>query len=429
MLWRFSLYGFLKNQRYFEPFIILAFLQMGLSYAAIGFLIGFREIMVNLMEIPSGGVADTWGRRRSMVLSMAGYILSFSLFGTSGLIAAMMDARLWMFLPLLYVAMVFFAVGDAFRTGTHKSMIFAWLRIVGRTDERTKTYGYTRSWSKIGSAVSVVFAGVFVYLSKNYILVFFITIIPYIANLLNLAFYPKELEGEISGTLDLRSIGSHLKQVLTSSVRVSALRRLMSESMGFEGHFTASKDYLQPVLRNATIPIAATLFAGLNLSGEQSSVILIVPVFTVLFLLSAVASRKAHLIVNRLGSEELAAKRMWIFTMFTYGAMGVSMVLGSFPFIILCFVLLYVAQNIWRPVLISRFDRHSDEASGATILSVESQAKSLSAAILAPILGFAIDIVVKHEIGRSGFWPISVTGALIACVFFLTARRGEIKAK
>jgi len=56
----------------------------------------------------------------------------------------------------LFAAMFFFAIGEAFRTGTHKAMIFTWLRNRNRTDEKTEVYGYTRSWSKLGSAVSVV---------------------------------------------------------------------------------------------------------------------------------------------------------------------------------------------------------------------------------------------------------------------------------
>ncbi|MBW1912538.1 MAG: MFS transporter, partial [Deltaproteobacteria bacterium] len=46
MLRKFSLYGFLKNQQYYDYFLILAFRQMGLSYFMIGLLIAFREIMV-----------------------------------------------------------------------------------------------------------------------------------------------------------------------------------------------------------------------------------------------------------------------------------------------------------------------------------------------------------------------------------------------
>ena len=93
MLTRFSLYGFLKNQRYFEPFLVLAFLEVGLSYAQIGLLIGARELTVALLEVGSGAFADVYGRRRSMVLSFSAYIVSFVVFATS--------ESFWLFLPAM----------------------------------------------------------------------------------------------------------------------------------------------------------------------------------------------------------------------------------------------------------------------------------------------------------------------------------------
>jgi len=69
MLKRFSLYGFLKNQQYYDYFLILAFRQMGLSYFMIGTLIAFRELVVALMEVPTGAIADIFGRRRCMAFS------------------------------------------------------------------------------------------------------------------------------------------------------------------------------------------------------------------------------------------------------------------------------------------------------------------------------------------------------------------------
>ena len=132
MLKRFSLYGFLKNQRYFEDWILLAFLAKGISFTTWGLLIGFRELMINLMEVPSGAIADLFGRRKSMILSFVAYIISFVIFGAARNVA------------LLLLGMAFFAVGEAFRTGTHKAMIFTWLRNRGRADEKTRVYGYTR---------------------------------------------------------------------------------------------------------------------------------------------------------------------------------------------------------------------------------------------------------------------------------------------
>ncbi len=77
MLFRFCLYGFLKNQRYFEPFLILAFRQKDLAFATIGLLIAFREICVVVMEIPTGAVADALGRRRAMIASFVAYVGAF----------------------------------------------------------------------------------------------------------------------------------------------------------------------------------------------------------------------------------------------------------------------------------------------------------------------------------------------------------------
>ena len=119
MIFRFSLYGFLKNQRYFEPFLILAFIQMGLSFLEIGLLIAFRELCVTVLEIPSGSIADLYGRRRALLLSFGAYIVGFVTFGFADQFA------------VLFGAMFFIAVGDAFRTGTHKAMIFTWLRLEG----------------------------------------------------------------------------------------------------------------------------------------------------------------------------------------------------------------------------------------------------------------------------------------------------------
>lgn len=160
MLIRFSLYGFLKNQRYYEPFLILAFLEKGLSFFVIGVLISFREICVNLFEVLSGAAVDLYGRRRSMVLSFSSYIVSFLIFAAS--------SELW----TLFAAMLFFALGEAFRTGTHKAMIFDWLEEQGRGNEKARIYGVTSSWSQIGSAVSVLIAALIVPLEGRYSRVF-----------------------------------------------------------------------------------------------------------------------------------------------------------------------------------------------------------------------------------------------------------------
>jgi len=420
MLRRFSLYGFLKNQQYYDYFLLLAFRQMGLSYFVIGLLIAFRELMINLLEIPTGGVADLCGRRRSMIFSFVAYIISFLIFGISGIAASASQEITKALIPFLLLAMLFFALGDAFRTGTHKALIFSWLRIQGRIDERTKVYGYTRSWSKIGSAVSVLIASIIVLATNQFIYVFFFAIFPYLLNIINFLGYPREIDCKLEGKTTLRDIVHHLKDTLVISMKQASLRRLVLESMGFEGFFKASKDYLQPILMAPALPLTAALFADFELSDAQKSVFLIGPIYFLLFVLSAIASRNAYRLILHSGHEDKTARHLWGICVLIFLMLLPAMALGIHGIMISGFVALYVLQNLWRPVLISRFDAHSDEDKGATILSVESQAKTLSTMILAPLLGLAIDTARAHGIGTSEFWPIAALGALIAVGFFLT---------
>lgn len=75
--YKFCLYGFLKNLRFFEPFLILFMLDKGLTFTQVGIVYTVREITRNVFEIPAGLAADVLGRRRTMVSSFSLYILSF----------------------------------------------------------------------------------------------------------------------------------------------------------------------------------------------------------------------------------------------------------------------------------------------------------------------------------------------------------------
>jgi MFS family permease len=420
VLRRFSLYGFLKNQQYYEPFLILAFRAKGLSFFVIGLLVAFREAMVNLMEIPSGAAADVWGRRRCMILSFLAYIASFAIFGFATRPGPFLGPSADV--ALLFLAMFLFAVGDAFRTGTHKAMIFAWLRAQGRTSERTRVYGYTRSWSKYGSAVSVVVAGAFVFWSEGYSYVFFLSIVPYGVGIINFMGYPEELDGEGRADASVRAVVSHLREAVAVSFAKPDLRRLVFESMGFEGVFKAAKDYLQPVLKAAAVALMAGFVSTEGLAEPRKAAVLVGPVYLVLYLLSAQASRHAHRVASSCGGEDRAARVIWGLDLVVFAGLIPAMYFSVHPAMIAGFVLLYVLQNSWRPVLMSRFDCHSDGAQGATVLSIESQAKTVSTMMAAPVLGLAVDLVAAHGIGGA-FWPVGALGAAVALLFVLTGRR------
>lgn len=407
MLFRFSLYGFLKNQRYFEPFLMLAFLEQQLSFSAIGWLVALRSLTVNLLEIPSGAIADTLGRRRIMVISIVAYAISFLMLGL---------APTWHWdIP----AMVLFGVGESFRTGTHKAMIFEWLRLNGRTDERTKIYGYTRSWSKMGSAVSSLVAAFFVLTTGNYRSVFVLSAIPCVANVFNLASYPNELDGEAVEGSGFSASVAKARQALRTVLDRPALRGLMAESMGWDGIFHAAKDYLQPVLAGIAILVAAKFVRAGDLTPTQQTALVVGPVYALLFVFSSIASRQSHRLTDMAGSLGTAAKWLWAVNLATFGLLLIAACFGWMLVACVAFVFLHVNQNVWRPVLISRFDDHAEPSEGATILSIESQSQRFATMLVAPIIGAATDITRGSEFELV---PVAVAGTL-ACLFVLVVLR------
>ena len=409
MLFRFSLYGFLKNQRYFEPFLVLALLEKGLGFFEIGLLIAFRELTVNLWEIPSGAVADVWGRRRSMILSFAAYIVSFLILGWGE------------HLTLLFLAMFFFAIGDAFRTGTHKAMIFQWLRLEGRTEERTRVYGFTRSWSKLGSAISVLLAALFVLLSESYVSVFYLATVPYALSIVNFLGYPRELEGSSERPRTPRQVWLLLRHAVARAWSRKALRGLMLESMGFEGIFHAVKDYLQPMIQALVLASWAAALTS-SLSEVQETALLIGPIYFVIYVLAAVSSRQAHRVARAAGSENRAAGLIWGGTLGLFALITAAAWTEVHALLVATFGLLHVLQNLWRPILITRIDARGDQSQGATLLSIESQSRRLVTMITAPALGFVVDLVAKRGPGGP-FWPVGLLGLIVSGVFVWRGRR------
>ncbi len=409
MLFRFCLYGFLKNQQYYDPFLILAFLQKGLSFGAIGVLIGFRAVCVNLMEIPSGAMADMLGRRRSMIASLLAYIASFALFGLFN--------QLW----ILFVAMSLFSIGEAFRTGTHKAMIFDWLERKDRLSEKTAVYGRTRSWSKLGSAVSVVIATGLVFYTEQYSSVFLFCILPYVLGIVNLMGYPSYLDGPRQGDRRLSGVLRTAVSVVADSVRRPGLRRLLVESMGYEGLFRSGKDYIQPVIKAACVSVPLMLAVGdrLDLDERQRTAIGVGVVYFVLYLLSSFAARGAGSFANRFGGEDRAARLLWVVDLAIFAMMAGGILTGVLPIVILAFVLLAIFQNFWRPILVSRVASHADSAQTATVLSVESQAKNLFIAVVAPLLGWSIDFITSYDQSLR-FLPIAGLGLIVSAAMLLT---------
>ena len=197
-----------------------------------------------------------------------------------------------------------------------------------------------------------------------------------------------------------------LRGGLSLCVRKSGLRDLILENVCFEGFYSAAKDYLQPLLKAAALSAPILLSA----SGETRTAVLVAIVYAVLNLLGSVASRQSHRAVGWAGSESGLAGRIWVAALATYSLAAAGMLLHAGAPAIVGFVVLAVLLNVWKPVFVSRFYDRADSETAATTLSIANQSKTLSVAVLAPLLGLAVDRAAVHSTPMTALWPVAVCG-------------------
>lgn len=377
MFYRFSLYGFLKNLRFFDPFILLIFRSYGLSFLQIGTLYSIRDVAVNILEIPTGVIADTFGRRRSMVAAFLSYIASFLLF---------YFMEKFIFLAL---AMVLFAFGEAFRSGTHKALILEYLNIQGISDLKVAYYGLTRSASQFGSAVNALVAAGLVFYTGSYRVMFLASTVPYLLDLFNVISYPKILDGNLQ-RVEKGEIWSRVKTTSREFVQIfsnDSVMKVILNSASFSGVFKSAKDYLQPVL--VVLALSVSVFA--DLEDTRREAVIIGLVYFGIYVLTSLASRRAHLFSERFSSLSRAVNFTYLFGAGLLILSGVTANLQIILVAVLGFLGLYVINNIRRPINVGIISDQISSKVMASGLSTEAQFTTIFSAIVAPLLGFLVD--------------------------------------
>ena len=375
IFYRFALYGFLKNLRFFDPFLILFFREVGLSFLQIGVLIAVRDISTNILEIPTGICADAFGRRKSMVMSFISYIMSFLIFfGSSNY--------------YLYMgAMILFGMGEAFRSGTHKAMILEYLRIHNMESKKVEYYGNTRAASEIGSAVSAVIAAVLIFYSGNYRYVFLAAVIPYVVNLVNVATYPGELDAEI---VTRKNVKEQLQYTLQDFIKIfksfMAMKAIVNSSV-FKAYFKITKDYLQPILQ--VFALSLPFFVALEETKRVS--VVVGTVYFGIYLCTSYASKSSPKVHARFPHLSTAVNVTYVVGGMFLLASGFFAAYNIEVVTIGIFLLFYMLYNVRRPMTVSFVSDQISYKTMASGLSVESQVTTMLQAGIAVVIGALAD--------------------------------------
>ncbi len=388
---KFCMYGFLKNLAFFKPYLLIYLMHSGLSFFEIGILYSVREFVVYIFEVPSGIIADYYGRKKELCLCFIFYIVSFIVF---------------YFADSLYVAivaMIFFGLGEAFRSGTHKAMILSYLEIHNWKSFKTFVYGRTRSFSLLGSAINSLIAIVIVVFASNYSYIFLFSIAPYILDFILIATYPSYLDGERekSSKKVYQLIGSDMM----STIKDATLRRVVFNQSIFQGVLKSTKDMMQPV-----ISIVILSYGAFNLaepfSDHMSEVVIGITYFFI-SLVSSFCSRNSYRLLQCYKSSFIVNATV-IALAIDLMLISFGMYLSNMIICILLFFLLNIMGDVRKPIYLDLLDAHMNKKLRATIISIESQITAIVVMIISPVFGYLADT-----------YSISVSMAVFSIFIFI----------
>ena len=385
LMWKFRFYGFFKNLRFFEPFLFIMLLRLEVSLFQIGLLAGISEILIFIFEIPSGIIADKFGKKRELMLCFIFYIISF-VFYFLGVNPSQNRLRmLW-----LIIASVFFGLGESFRSGTHKAMEMLWMDKEGITNFKTHVYGSSRQYSQLGSALSAILAILLVIFIPANQYIFLITIIPYLIDFFLIASYPDYMNDHKPNK---QKFWPEVKEGFKEIKEIFRARKIgqgILSSASYDSIFKSLKDYIQPIMLILIVDLVIIL--GQEAGQEELWISIFLGIlYAIFYLVSSFSSKYAYKFKKMVGHSKKAMDIL--FDLFAVVLFLEALFLWlNIPFaVIFLYMLIYVFENFRRPLFVDYMGDIMPKDKRATILSVESQIKALFVLFFAPLFGLIAD--------------------------------------
>jgi MFS family permease len=132
---------------FLTPTIVLFWQEHGLSFFQITLLQAFYSILIFILEIPSGWIADRWGRKNTIRLGATAILIAVCAYSLGSNFAQFM------------IAEFFFAIGFSSISGADSALLYDSLLFLNRQDEYKRIMGRTRAWFLISMGASTALGG------------------------------------------------------------------------------------------------------------------------------------------------------------------------------------------------------------------------------------------------------------------------------
>ena len=333
------------------PVIVLFYQENGLSMQDIFLLKSIYSIAIVIMEIPSGYLADVWGRKKTLLLGAILGAIGFAMYSLSvGFFA-------------FAIAEIVLGLGHSFISGADSAMLYDTLKANKQEKEYIKHEGWITSSGNFAEAIAGVLGGLIATISLRWPFFFQFGVA---AIAIPAALFLKEPEAHVKKlTIGIRTIIHTVKSSFTNPLLRAAL--LTSSFTG-----TASLTFawfVQPYFQEAQLPVG--LF-GL--------------MWTLLNLSVGVSSFFSYKVERWLGQRfSLFVIVICLSIGYFLAAIEISLVGIGFLFFF------YLIRGIAHPILKDYINRYTEPEVRATILSIRNFIIRINFAIIGPILGYITD--------------------------------------
>jgi MFS family permease len=313
----------------------------------------FQGVIV-LAEMPTGAVADRWGRKTSMLLGGIGAPIGILIFGLA-------DSY-----PLLLLSYAIWAVSFTLFSGADSAFVYDSLASDKREGEFSRVMGRGRAVG-MGAAVVGALIGAPLAAATGLTTPIFVgAAMSVLATMVVLTFREPERHGEEHERLKYFQI---MREALRYAKDHAQVRTMMVLHAVLASAALSMFILIQPYLSHHDVP---TAHFGIFVVATHGA--------------AALGSLLAHRLVGRVGEPGAFSA---LTAVLSGGFLLLAAVdsLAMFP----AFCLLYFANSAFVPLSQGYVSRHSPQQLRATLVSVTSMGASLAVVVSQPAIGYAAD--------------------------------------
>ncbi|WP_319590383.1 MFS transporter [uncultured Draconibacterium sp.] len=340
------------------PIVVLFYQSNNMGMQEIFVLKAIYSIAIVGMEIPSGWMADVWGRKKTLVLG--------SILGSLGFLIYSFSYGFWAFV----VAEVILGIGHSFVSGADSAMLYDSLKADKRTDKYVREEGRITSVGNFSEAIAGVVGGLLAAISLRtpFYFQFAVAAIAIPAAL-------TMIEPKIHSTEHIHSVKKMVQNIRNTFVTNHNLRvAILLSSVTGTATLTFAW-FVQPFFKAIDLPVElfGVFWTALNLTVG----------------ISTVFAYKVEEFLGRRWSILLVIALLSAGYVFS----GISISYWGLGFLFL----FYLVRGLATPIFKNYINQYTDSEVRATMLSVRNFIIRIAFAGIGPLLGWITDNISLNK--------------------------------